>query len=183
MKLDYTHFKDLILFEPTVYEDHRGYFFESMNFQKLVDMGMDPEIKFVQVNNSLSKPKVLRGMHFQKPPFAQDKLVRVIRGHVFDVAVDLRPESETFKHWAGVELSAENKKVFFIPKGFAHGFVVLGEEEAEFEYLVSNPYNKESDGGVAWNDEEIGIEWPVKDPILSEKDAALPLFKDLGKIF
>lgn len=87
-------------------------------------------------------------MHFQKPPFAQDKLVRVIRGRVFDVAVDLRPESETFKHWAGVKLSAGNKKVFFIPKGFAHGFVVLGEEEAEFEYLVSNPYNKEYDGGL-----------------------------------
>lgn len=183
MQLEYTNIKGLFVFEPTIFEDHRGYFYESMNFQKFVDLGMDPEVKFVQMNHSLSRPKVLRGMHFQKPPFAQDKLVRVIKGKVLDVVVDMRSNSETYKHWTAVELSAENKKVFFVPKGFAHGFIVLGDEEAEFEYLVTNPYSKESEGGFAWNDPEINIEWPITDPILSEKDSKLPLFKDLGQIF
>lgn len=182
MKLQLDQIKDLILYEPKVFEDDRGWFMESMNFNKLVEMGMDPNLKFVQSNHSSSKPKVLRGLHLQKGGHSQDKLVRVIRGSVFDVVVDLRPDSPTYKSWTGVELSAENKKVFFVPKGFAHGFVVLSSEGAEFEYLVTAPYNKESEAGFIWNDPEIDIEWPISDPILSDKDAILPLVKDLGKV-
>lgn len=183
MRLEVSQIKNLILYEPRVFEDERGWFMEAVNKAKLIELGMDPLLDFIQVNHSLSKPKILRGMHFQKGDAAQDKLVRVIRGKVFDVAVDLRPDSPTYKSWAGVELSAENKNVFFVPKGFAHGFVVLGDEDVEFEYLVTTPYNKEADGGIIWNDPDIGIEWPVTDPIISEKDSQLPLFKDLGKVF
>lgn len=182
MKLQPGQIENLFVYEPKVFEDDRGWFMESMNYNKLVEMGMDPNLKFVQSNHSSSKPKVLRGLHLQKGVHSQDKLVRVIRGSVFDVAVDLRPDSPTYKSWVGVELSSENKKVFFVPKGFAHGFVVLSEEGAEFEYLVSALYNKDSEAGFIWNDPEIGIEWPVKDPILSEKDSILPLVKDLGKV-
>lgn len=183
MYIKYSNVEGLILFDPVIYHDHRGLFYEAMNFERLVEMGMDKSVKFVQLNHSLSHPKVLRGMHFQRPPHAQAKLVRVIRGKVLDVVVDMRSNSKTYKCWTAVELSAENKKVFFIPEGFAHGFVVIGDEETEFEYLVSKPYHKESDGGFRWNDPDISIDWPIKDPILSDKDANLPLFKDVKDIF
>lgn len=162
----------LKVIEPEVFGDARGYFTETYNYKDFAAAGID--CTFVQDNQSSSKKGVLRGLHFQKE-YPQDKLVRVIRGEVFDVAVDLRKESETFGKWFGVVLSAENKKQFFIPKGFAHGFLVLSEV-AEFCYKVTDFYHPNDEGGLPWNDPMIGISWPVpkdmteKDFILSEKD-------------
>jgi dTDP-4-dehydrorhamnose 3,5-epimerase len=136
--------------------------------------------KFVQDNHSRSIKGVLRGLHFQIEPFAQSKLVRCIRGEIFDVAVDIRPDSKTFKKWFGVILSEENKRILYIPKGFAHGFVVLSEV-AEVEYKVDNFYSPEHERGIIWNDPDIGIEWPIDNPILSEKDAKLPTLKEFLK--
>lgn len=146
----------LYIIEPTVYGDDRGYFMETYNQQDMKDAGLD--MVFVQDNQSMSKKGVLRGLHFQKE-HPQGKLVRVIKGRVFDVAVDLRKNSPTFGKWYGEELSAENKKQFYISEGFAHGFLVLSDE-AEFCYKVTDFYNPGDEGGMAWNDPEIGIEWP-----------------------
>ena len=146
----------LYVIEPTVFKDERGYFVETYNQNDFRDAGLD--MIFVQDNQSASKKGVLRGLHFQIH-FPQDKLVRVINGEVFDVAVDLREGSETFGKWFGVILSAENKKQFFIPKGFAHGFVVLSDY-AEFCYKCTEFYHPGDEGGLAWNDPEIGVEWP-----------------------
>jgi len=154
---------------PTVFGDSRGYFMETYNKNDFVNAGID--LEFVQDNQSASSKGVLRGLHFQNK-FPQDKLVRVLSGEVFDVAVDLRKGSKTFGKWFGVLLSAENKKQFFIPKGFAHGFVVLSDH-AEFAYKCSDFYHPEDEGGLLWNDPEIGIEWPIPDGMelnLSEKD-------------
>ncbi|MCR5404277.1 MAG: dTDP-4-dehydrorhamnose 3,5-epimerase [Butyrivibrio sp.] len=154
---------------PTVFGDARGYFVETYNKNDFVEAGIDME--FVQDNQSASKRGVLRGLHFQKK-FPQDKLVRCINGEVFDVAVDLRRDSKTFGKWFGVTLTAENKKQFFIPKGFAHGFLVLSEY-AEFAYKCSDFYHPNDEGGLIWNDPDIGVEWPLWDGIelnLSEKD-------------
>lgn len=164
--------KGLKVIEPAVFGDYRGYFMETYNYNDFAEAGID--CKFVQDNQSASKRGVLRGLHFQIN-FPQDKLVRVVNGEVFDVAVDLREGSETFGKWFGVVLSAENKKQFFIPKGFAHGFIVLSEF-AEFCYKVTEFYHPNDEGGLLWNDPEIGIEWPMPDGmtegdlILSEKD-------------
>ena len=168
----------LYIITPTVFGDHRGYFMETYNKEDYVAAGI--EVEFVQDNQSASKQGVLRGLHYQTK-YAQDKLVRVLKGEVFDVAVDLRPGSKTYGKWHGVLLSEENKKQFFVPKGFAHGFLVTSEY-AEFSYKCSDFYHPEYDAGILWSDEEIGIEWPIPDGVevlVSEKDAKLPKLKEL----
>ena len=164
--------KGLKVIEPAVFGDARGYFMETYNYNDFKEAGIDCE--FVQDNQSASKKGVLRGLHFQLN-YPQDKLVRVVNGAVFDVAVDLREGSETFGKWFGVTLSAENKKQFFIPKDFAHGFIVLSDY-AEFCYKVTDFYHPNDEGGLLWNDPDIGVEWPMPegmteaDLILSDKD-------------
>lgn len=159
----------LCVIEPTVFKDERGYFMETYNENDFKEAGLDME--FVQDNQSMSVRGVLRGLHFQKQ-YPQGKLVRVVRGKVFDVAVDLRKGSPTYKKWYGVELSDENKKQFYIPEGFAHGFLVLSDE-AEFLYKCTDFYHPGDEGGIMWNDPEIGIDWPLEDGVglvISEKD-------------
>lgn len=159
----------LFVIEPAVFKDERGYFMETYNQNDFKEAGLD--MVFVQDNQSMSVKGVLRGLHFQKE-FPQGKLVRVVRGKVFDVAVDLRTSSKTYGKWFGVELSAENKKQFYIPEGFAHGFLVLSDE-AEFCYKCTDFYRPGDEGGMAWNDPEIGIAWPIEEGmnlIISEKD-------------
>ena len=159
----------LYVIEPTVFKDERGYFVETYNKQDMEAAGLNMD--FVQDNQSMSVKGVLRGLHFQKQ-FPQGKLVRVIRGAVFDVAVDIRKDSDTYGQWFGIELTAENKKQFYVSEGFAHGFVVLSDE-AEFCYKVTDFYHPGDEGGIAWNDPDIGIEWPIPEDmklILSEKD-------------
>ena len=154
---------------------------ESWSQKKMEEAGLYYD--FVQDNHSMSSVKgTLRGIHFQRGDKAQAKLVRCVRGAVLDVAVDLRHESPTYKQWIAVELSAENKKQLLIPRGFGHGFVTL-TDEVEFLYKADNYYAPEADGGIRWNDPEIGVEWGVKDPILSAKDEKNPLLKDVGVIF
>ena len=173
----------LKVIEPAVFGDARGYFMETYNYNDFKEAGIDCE--FVQDNQSSSTKGVLRGLHFQIN-FPQDKLVRVVNGEVFDVAVDLRKGSKTFGKWYGVVLSAENKKQFFIPKDFAHGFIVLSDE-AEFCYKVTDFYHPNDEGGLMWNDPEIGVEWPMpegmteKDLILSDKDKVHPSFSEYVK--
>ena len=170
----------LYVIEPTVFKDERGYFVETYNQNDMKEAGLD--MVFVQDNQSMSTRGVLRGLHFQKQ-FPQGKLVRVVRGKVFDVAVDLRSDSKTYGKWYGVVLSAENKKQFFIPKGFAHGFLVLSDE-AEFCYKCTDFYHPGDEGGLAWNDPEIGVEWPLEegvDLIISEKDQKWKGLKDTFK--
>lgn len=169
----------LCIIEPAVHGDHRGYFMETYNQQDMAAEGLD--MVFVQDNQSMSRKGVLRGLHFQKQ-FPQGKLVRVIRGAVFDVAVDLRRNSPTFGKWYGVELTAENKKQFYLPPGFAHGFVVLSDE-AEFCYKTTDFYHPDDEGGLMWNDPDIGVEWPldkVGEVLLSEKDKVNPSFAQLA---
>lgn len=156
IKVTETPIQGLYVIEPTVYGDERGYFVETYNQQDMKDAGLD--MVFVQDNQSKSKKGVLRGLHFQKE-YPQGKLVRVTKGRVFDVAVDLREDSETYGQWYGIELSDENFKQFYISEGFAHGFLVLSEE-AVFQYKVTDFYHPGDEGGIAWNDPEIGIEWP-----------------------
>ena len=161
--------KGLKVIEPTVFGDARGYFMETYNYNDFCKAGID--VTFVQDNQSSSHYGVLRGLHFQIR-YPQDKLVRVVAGEVFDVAVDLRPGSETFGQWYGVLLSAENKKQFFIPKGFAHGFLVLSDQ-AEFAYKCSDFYHPDDEGGIAYNDPDIGVAWPIPEGMqlrLSDKD-------------
>ena len=178
-KLISTPIPDLYIIEPTVFGDHRGFFMESYNKKEFEEIGLTME--FVQDNHSHSRKGVLRGLHFQtKHP--QGKLVRVTRGIVYDVAVDLRKDSPTFGKWFGVVLSEENKRMFCVPEGFAHGFIVLSEE-ADFLYKCTDYYHPEYDAGLIWNDPDIGIEWPLEEygitePILSEKDKNLPTFNE-----
>lgn len=165
----------LCIIEPAVHGDERGYFMETYNARDMQEAGL--KMAFVQDNQSMSKKSVLRGLHFQKQ-FPQGKLVRVISGAVFDVAVDLRKNSKTFGKWYGVELTAENKKQFYIPEGFAHGFLVRSET-AEFCYKVTDFWHPNDEGGIMWNDPDIGIDWgDVSGVILSEKDKKHPLLKD-----
>ena len=177
MKLTLTPIKDLVVIEPKVFGDERGYFYEAYNKNTFHELGLDYD--FVQDNQSFSRKGVLRGLHFQKQ-FPQAKLVRVIEGEVFDVAVDLRKDSTTFGKWYGVTLSGENKKMFLIPKGFAHGFLVLSET-AIFSYKCDDFYHPNDEGGIIYNDPDIGIEWPEIDCelVLSDKDKKHP---SLGKI-
>lgn len=170
-----TSIDGVVIVEPTVFGDHRGYFMETYQQQEFLAGGIG--ITFVQDNQSMSRKGVLRGLHFQKN-FPQSKLVRVIRGEVFDVAVDLRPGSATYGKWEGVLLSAENKKQFFVPRGFAHGFLVLSDE-AEFVYKCDDFYHPDDEGGLLWNDPDIGVEWPITPDmqiILSDKDKVNPRF-------
>lgn len=171
-----TDIEDLYIVEPKVFGDHRGFFMESWSQRAFDEAGLHYE--FVQDNHSSSTVKgTLRGIHFQRGDMAQAKLVRCSRGAVLDVAVDLRPNSPTYKKWMAVELSAENKKMLLIPRGFGHGFVTL-TDDVEFLYKADNPYAPKSEGGIRWNDPELNIDWGVEDPILSAKDAVAPLLKD-----
>jgi dTDP-4-dehydrorhamnose 3,5-epimerase len=167
-----TKIKGLLILEPKVFGDDRGWFMESFNQaafeQALQEHSLDVP-KFVQDNHSQSQKGVLRGLHFQRAPYAQGKLVRVVQGRVWDVAVDIREDSETYGQWVGVELSAENHKQFWIPEGFAHGFVAL-EDNTQFLYKTTNYYHKESERCILWNDSKLNINWPLKEVSLSEKD-------------
>lgn len=177
-----TQIKDVVILEPKIFGDDRGYFFESYN-QTEFNTSIRT-VHFVQDNESKSCYGVLRGLHFQKPPFAQSKLVRVIEGEVLDVAVDIRRNSPTFGKHVAVKLSGENHRQLFIPRGFAHGFVVLSKE-AVFQYKCDNSYSPQSEGAIAWNDPEIGVDWIVapEDIILSEKDTRHPFLKDATELF
>ncbi len=170
-----THIKGTCIIEPTVHGDSRGYFIETYNYNDMKEAGID--CIFVQDNQSLSTRGVLRGLHYQKK-HPQAKLVRVIRGEVFDVAVDCRKNSTTYGKWVGVILSEENRRQFFIPEGFAHGFLVLSNV-AEFFYKCTDFYHPGDEGGIIWNDPDIGINWPLIDcgPILSDKDKNQPMFR------
>ena len=171
--------KGCIVLTPTVFSDDRGCFFESYK-KEVLNEALGQEVNFVQDNESFSTKGVLRGLHFQKGAFAQSKLVRVVQGKVLDVAVDLRTESSTYGSYFSVELSAENKKQLFVPRGFAHGFVVLSDT-AVFSYKCDNYYNKESESGIIYNDPTLNIDWKLpKDQLqLSEKDLQLPKFTAL----
>jgi len=175
MEIVKTKIPDLHIIKPRVFEDNRGYFFESYNKNTFLMNGIDQN--FVQDNESKSSKGVLRGLHFQKPPFSQGKLVRVMQGAVIDVAVDLRKASPTYGEWVAVELNHKNKWMYWIPPGFAHGFVTL-EDDTVFFYKCTNVYNKESEGSILWNDPDLNIDWKVANPLLSEKDLVSPLFKD-----
>ncbi len=174
-----TKLKGCFIIEPTVFMDSRGYVFESFN-QRNFEKTLGISVRFVQDNQSFSKKGVIRALHYQKGEYAQAKLVRVLHGSVLDVVVDLRKESPTYKHHLSIELSAENKKQLFIPKGFAHGFLTLSEN-AEFFYKCDHFYNKAAEGGILYCDPELNINWGIasEDIILSEKDKKLSLLKDL----
>lgn len=181
MEIVPTKIPDVLIIKPQVFTDERGYFFESYNREKFIAAGID--VNFVQDNESKSMKGVLRGLHFQKPPFAQGKLVRVMRGAVLDVAVDLRADSPWYGKWAAIELTEHNKWMYWIPPGFAHGFLTL-EDNTVFFYKCTNVYNKESEGSVRWNDPELNINWGSGiQPVLSGKDQVAPLFAELGKVF
>jgi dTDP-4-dehydrorhamnose 3,5-epimerase len=179
-KVTKTKLEGVLIIEPQVFGDERGFFMETYNQEEFKKIGIN--VNFVQDNHSKSGKNVLRGLHFQKK-FPQGKLVRVIAGRVFDVAVDLRKDSSTFGQWTGVELSAENKKMFWVPKGFAHGFVTL-EDDTEFVYKCDDLYHPEDEGGLLWNDSEVGIKWPIDgQPTLSDKDQQFPTLKNLNFSF
>jgi len=167
----------LLVIEPKVFADERGFFMESFKASDFAAFGITQD--FVQDNHSKSRKGVIRGLHFQRAPYAQGKLVRVTRGRAWDVAVDLRKGSPTFGTWCAVELSADNHLLFWIPEGFAHGFLAL-EDDTELLYKCTAEYNPTSDGGIRWNDPDIGVAWPQigVSPLLSSKDAVLPLLKD-----
>jgi len=173
-----TKFDGLIIIEPSVFADDRGFFMETYSKKVFAENGID--VEFVQDNHSRSTKGVLRGLHFQKPPYAQDKLVRCTKGEVLDVVVDLRKDSPTFGQYESVIISEENKKMVFIPKGFAHAFLVISDI-ADFQYKCSNFYNKESEGGVLYNDPQINIDWPKLDVelILSDKDKLWPSLEEI----
>ena len=172
-----TKLSDVVIVDPRVFDDKRGYFMETYNEREFSKSGF--ELRFVQTNMSSSKRGTLRGLHYQLAPYAQGKLVRVVKGTVFDVAVDLRKGSPAFGQWVGIELSEYNKRSVYIPPGFAHGFYVLSDI-AEFLYQCTAFYNPKAERGILWKDREIAIEWPIVGSlcILSEKDEKLPLLKD-----
>lgn len=180
MKFIETDIEGLIIIEPTIFEDPRGYFFESYNREKYVQAGL--KVEFVQDNLSMSQKNVLRGLHFQAPPFAQGKLVQVLSGSVLDVAVDIRKNSPTYGKHQSLVLSAENKKQFFVPAGFAHGFLTL-EDNTLFSYKCTNVYDKESEGAVSWNDPLLNIDWKTTNPLVSEKDKLADGFDNLESPF
>jgi len=183
MKLIETKLKGCFIIEPNVIIDDRGYFMESYNEQKLAEAINEP-IRFVQDNESFSTKGVLRGLHYQCGEHAQAKLVRVLQGEVLDVAVDIRPNSPTYKQYETIILSAENKKQFYIPRGFAHGFLVLSET-ATFFYKCDNFYNKESEGGIIYNDPTINVDWnaATNELLVSEKDKNQPLFENAKNVW
>jgi dTDP-4-dehydrorhamnose 3,5-epimerase len=183
MKVTKTPIEGLIIIEPTVHKDDRGYFFESYN-KLSMESNAGNTTTFVQDNQARSVKNVLRGLHYQNAPTPQAKLIRVLEGTIWDVAVDIRKNSPTYKQWFGIELSAENKLQLLVPHGFAHGYAVLSDT-AEVFYKCDNYYNKAAEGGVLYSDPEIGIDWKMnlKDAIISEKDMKQPLLKDANNLF
>ena len=175
MKITSAPIQDLLIIQPQVFEDDRGYFFESWSKKIFENNGLD--FDFVQDNQSMSHRGVLRGLHFQAPPFAQGKLVRVIKGSVLDVAVDIRANSPTYGKHFSIELNESNKTMFFIPPGFAHGFLTLADNTI-FYYKCTHYYNKSSEGTILWNDNQLGIDWKISNPLVSEKDKSGTSFKD-----
>ena len=176
-----TTLKDAFIIKPEVFGDKRGFFLESYSKKKFAEAGIKNE--FVQDNHSKSEKKgTLRGLHFQLPPYAQAKLIRVASGKILDVIVDLRKNSETFGQWEGFELSAENFQMLFVPQGFAHGFMTL-ENNTEVLYKADNFYEPTYEGGIAWNDPNLKINWPIEDLILSERDTKWPMLKNLNNPF
>jgi len=175
-----TEIEGLLIIKPKIFEDERGHFFESYNKEVFKKNGLT--VEFVQDNQSLSQKNVLRGLHFQAPPFAQGKLIRVIKGSVLDVAVDIRKKSSTYGKHMVVELSEYNKTMLYIPPGFAHGFLTL-EDNTIFSYKCTNNYNKESEGSILWCDKDLKIDWGISSPILSEKDKVSPLFNSFNSPF
>jgi dTDP-4-dehydrorhamnose 3,5-epimerase len=177
-----TPIKDLLIIEPKIWRDDRGYFFESYNKEAFKKIGITAE--FVQDNQSYSHKNALRGLHAQAHPYAQGKLVRVIQGKVLDVAVDIRKESATYGQHFSIELSGENKKMFYVPPGFLHGFVTL-EDQTIFNYKCTGLFQKEAEVGAIWNDQDLAIDWGINpiDAIVSEKDAVLPPFSTINSPF
>jgi dTDP-4-dehydrorhamnose 3,5-epimerase len=181
MKFTETPLQGAYVIEPRIFKDQRGFFTETYNKRVFEDNGF--KIDFVQDNLSFSKEKgVLRGLHFQKPPYAQTKLVRTLSGRVYDVIVDLRKFSATFGKWISVELSSENMKMLLVPKGFAHAFCTL-EPESVVHYKVDDFYTPQSESGIIWNDPLLGISWPFENILLSDKDRLLPLMSEIGDVF
>ena len=177
MKIVKTPLDGCVVIEPAVHGDSRGYFYESFHAQKFAEAGLD--LRFVQTNVSRSARGVLRGLHYQWPN-PQGKLVSVVEGEVYDVAVDIRVGSPTFGRWAAAILSAENKRHFWVPEGFAHGFVVLSDD-ATFVYQCTALYDREADSGIRWNDGEIAVDWPVAQPLLSDKDQRAPFLAEVTR--
>jgi len=180
MIIEKSHIEGLLVIKPDVFEDTRGYFFETYNEERYKQHGM--ELKFMQDNESKSGKNVLRGLHFQVPPYEQGKLVRVIKGAVLDVAVDLRKSSPTFGMWDSIALSEQNKWMYWIPPGFAHGFLTL-EENTVFFYKCTQVYHKESERGIFWNDADLNIKWGIENPLVSEKDKVAMGFKEFPSPF
>ncbi len=180
MLIEKTEIQGLLIIKPDIFEDQRGYFFESYNEEKFRQLGIGE--KFLQDNESKSGKGVLRGLHFQVPPFEQGKLVRVIKGAVLDVAVDLRKTSPTYGQWASTELSEKNKFMYWIPAGFAHGFLTL-EENTIFFYKCTQVYHRESERGIAWDDPDLKIDWGTDHPLVSEKDKTAGRFRDFVSPF
>ncbi|MBR1681251.1 dTDP-4-dehydrorhamnose 3,5-epimerase [bacterium] len=178
-KFEKQKIEDVILVKPVVFGDNRGFFAETYKRSEFIENGITDN--FVQDNHSKSSAHVLRGLHYQAKPYGQAKLVKCVKGKIYDVAVDLRKNSKTFAQYVKIELSQENKHMLYIPNGFAHGFVVLSNE-AELLYKTSNEYNQDADRGILWNDETINIDWEINfEPILSEKDKFQPKLKELNK--
>lgn len=178
-KFNSTEIKDVIVVEPRSFPDGRGFFFENYKKSDFIKNGI--EYEFVQDNSSFSDSNIIRGLHFQAPPYEQGKLVRVITGEILDVAVDIRVGSPTYGKWVSEILSADNRKMLWVPPGFAHGFLTL--KESFVHYKVTKEYNKDSEGGLIWNDPDLSINWPDKEPQLSEKDVAWPTLKNLKSPF
>lgn len=180
MVAEKTFIEGLLVIKPKVFEDDRGYFFESFNEKLLEQAGL--KAKFVQDNQSLSQKNVLRGLHFQAPPFAQGKLVRVIKGAALDVVVDIRKKSPTYSKSYAIELNEQNKTMLWVPEGFAHGFCTL-QNDTIFYYKCTNYYDKASEGSIIWNDSDLNINWNISDPVLSEKDRSGVAFKNFSSPF
>lgn len=167
MQVKTTFIEGLLVIQPTIFHDARGYFYEPYNKKAFAEAGIAEE--FVQDNQSFSQKGVIRGLHFQNPPHAQAKLLRILQGSIWDVAVDIRKSSPTYGKYFGIELSAENKTIFYVPKGFAHGFLTL-EDNTLLLYKCSDFYNKSSEESLIWNDPDVAIQWKINNPLLSEKD-------------
>ena len=180
MEIIKTPIEGLLVIKPKIFGDDRGHFFESWSKDSFAKNGLD--LDFVQDNQSLSSKGVLRGLHFQNPPYAQGKLVRVIKGSVLDVAVDIRKDSPTYGQHFSIQLSEKNKKIFWIPPGFAHGFVTL-EDDTIFTYKCTGVYNKESEGALLWSDKDLNIDWGVENPLVSEKDLVAGSFNNFESNF
>lgn len=189
MKLIQTEIPDVVIIEPAVFGDERGWFMESFNEKRFHDelakLGLPAPRPFVQDNHSCSSKGVLRGLHFQRSPYAQGKLVRVVKGSAFDVAVDIRKDSPTYGKWTGIQLSADNKKMFWVPEGFAHGFVAL-EDDTHFLYKTTDYYSKESEGAIRWNDPDLNIQWPevkgLDTFLVNEKDQQAQVWREFYRM-